>query len=99
MATITVIPKKDNAKNRRLAKQMAFWDRKRAEYAAKPKSRSVKEIFDSVFAPAKEERPVLTLKPTQYYPSGDNCCLPKVAIFSGVKTKQPKGDFGITVRA
>lgn len=41
MATITVIPKKDNAKNRRLAKQMAFWDRKREEYAAKPKSRSV----------------------------------------------------------
>ncbi|MFX0394431.1 hypothetical protein ACOJ0Y_15265 [Morganella morganii] len=35
MATITVIPKKDNAKNRRLAKQMAFWDRKREEYAAK----------------------------------------------------------------
>lgn len=46
MATITVIPKKDNAKNRRLAKQMAFWDRKREEYAAKPKSRSVEEIFD-----------------------------------------------------
>ena len=35
MATITVIPKKDNAKNRRLAKQMAFWDRKREEFAAK----------------------------------------------------------------
>lgn len=99
MATITVIPKKDNAKNRRVAKQMAFWDRKREEYAAKPKSRSVEEIFDSVFPPVKAELPTLTRKPTQYYPSGDNCCLPKVAIFSGVKTKQPKGDFGITARA
>ncbi len=55
MATITVIPKKDNAKNRRLAKQMAFWDRKRVEYAAKPESRSVEDIFDSVFGlPADE---------------------------------------------
>ncbi|QXO64406.1 hypothetical protein [Morganella morganii] len=51
MATITVIPKKDNAKNRRLAKQMAFWDRKREEYAAKPKSRSVEDIFDSIIKP------------------------------------------------
>ncbi|HEO9688212.1 TPA: hypothetical protein QIM57_002309 [Morganella morganii subsp. morganii] len=51
MATITVIPKKDNAKNRRLAKQMAFWDRKREEYAAKPKSRSVGEIIDSIIKP------------------------------------------------
>jgi len=51
MATITVIPKKDNAKNRRLAKQMAFWDRKRAEYAAKPKSRSVEGIIDSIIKP------------------------------------------------
>ncbi|HCR4040441.1 TPA: hypothetical protein OOF57_002499 [Morganella morganii] len=58
MATITVIPKKDNAKNRRLAKQMAFWDRKRAEYAAKPKSRSVEEIFDSVFGRPADETDV-----------------------------------------
>lgn len=99
MATITVIPKKDNAKNRRLAKQMAFWDRKRVEYAAKPESRSVEEIFDSVFPPVKAPLPTLTRKPTEYYPSGDNCCLPKVAIFSGVKAKQPKDEFGITVRA
>ncbi|WP_369427181.1 hypothetical protein [Providencia sp. PROV236] len=51
MATITVIPKKDNAKRRRLAKQMAFWDGKREEYAAKPKSRSVEEIIDSIIKP------------------------------------------------
>ncbi|MEX9843346.1 hypothetical protein AB7X06_19560 [Providencia rettgeri] len=54
MATITVIPKKDNAKSRRLAKQMAFWDRKREEYAAKPKSRSVEEIWDSIIKPVDE---------------------------------------------
>ncbi|MBG5892549.1 hypothetical protein [Providencia rettgeri] len=54
MATITVIPKKDNAKSRRLAKQMAFWDRKREEYAAKPKSSSVEEIWDSIFKPVDE---------------------------------------------
>lgn len=58
MATITVIPKKDNAKNRRLAKQMAFWDRKREEYAAKPKSRSVEEIIDSVFGRPADETDV-----------------------------------------
>lgn len=54
MATITVIPKNSNAKKRRLAKQMAFWDRKRAEYAAKPKSRSVEEIWDSIIKPVDE---------------------------------------------
>ncbi|EIU7559325.1 hypothetical protein LHV18_21740 [Providencia rettgeri] len=54
MATITVIPKKDNAKSRRLAKQMAFWDRKREEYAAKPKSHSVEEILDSIIKPVDE---------------------------------------------
>lgn len=54
MATITVIPKKDNAKSRRLAKQMAFWDRKRSEYAAMPKSLSVGEIIDSIIKPVDE---------------------------------------------
>lgn len=58
MATITVIPKKDNAKNRRLAKQMAFWDRKREEYAAKPKSRSVEEIIDSIVGRPADETDV-----------------------------------------
>lgn len=54
MATITVIPRNNNAKKRRLAKQMAFWDRKRSEHAAMPKTRSVEEIFDSVFKPVDE---------------------------------------------
>lgn len=54
MATITVIPRNNNAKKRRLAKQMAFWDRKREEYAAKPKSRSVEEIIDSIIKPVDE---------------------------------------------
>lgn len=99
MTVITFLPAKENSKTRRLRKQGEFLARKIARREMQKQSRSVEEIFDSVFAPAKEERPVLTLKPTQYYPSGDNCCLPKVAIFSGVKTRQPKGDFGITVRA
>ena len=45
-----------------------------------------------------QERPVLSLKPTKHYPSGDNCCLPNVAVFSGVKTKQPSSEFGVTAR-
>ncbi|WP_159242378.1 hypothetical protein [Proteus terrae] len=53
------------------------------------KANSVKE---------KKERPVLSLKPTKHYPSGDNCCLPNVAVFSGVKTKQPSIEFGVTAR-
>ncbi|MCW2254043.1 hypothetical protein M2263_000134 [Providencia alcalifaciens] len=66
MATITVIPRNNNAKKRRLAKQMAFWDRKRSEYSAIPKTRSVEEIWDSVFKPVDETdvlaNLVLTLK-------------------------------------
>ncbi|MCT8353862.1 hypothetical protein [Photorhabdus kayaii] len=52
--TVTIKPKKDNAKSRRLAKQMAFWDKKRAEYEAKPRSRSVNEIIDSIIKPVDE---------------------------------------------
>ncbi|MGO2337455.1 hypothetical protein [Providencia sp.] len=54
MAIITVIPRNNNAKKRRLAKQMAFWDRKRSEYSAIPKTRSVEEIFDSIIKPVDE---------------------------------------------
>ncbi|QHP76021.1 hypothetical protein EKQ45_08670 [Proteus vulgaris] len=34
----------------------------------------------------------------KFKPSVDNCCLPNVAVFSGVKTKQPSGEFGVTAR-
>ncbi|OBU06694.1 hypothetical protein AYY18_19870 [Morganella psychrotolerans] len=87
-------PVKDSLKARRY--------KERGEYYAKrvaAKGRSTEEIFDSVFPPVKAPLPTLTRKPTEHFPSGDNCCLPKVAIFSGVKAKQPKDEFGITVRA
>ncbi|MGK5615474.1 hypothetical protein ACSNKP_16655, partial [Proteus mirabilis] len=44
--------------------------------------RSVEEIWDSIFGVEKKERPVLSLKPTKHYPSGDNCCLPNSSIYS-----------------
>lgn len=75
--------------------------KKRGEYYAQralAKGRSVEEIWDSIFGVEKKERPVLSLKPTKHYPSGDNCCLPNVAVFSGVKTKQPSSEFGVTAR-
>lgn len=57
-----------------------------------------KEIAKANSVKEKKERPVLSLKPTKHYPSGDNCCLPNVAVFSGVKTKQPSSEFGVTAR-
>ncbi|MEX9754863.1 hypothetical protein AB7W88_05135 [Providencia vermicola] len=90
MATIIF---KENSKIRRRRKQGEFLARKIAM-----RSRSVEEILDSIFGVEKKERPILSLKPTKHYPSGDNCCLPNVAIFSGVKTKQPSSEFGVTAR-
>ncbi|NBN86780.1 hypothetical protein [Proteus sp. G2300] len=95
MATIKVI-ERSNYSQRRYERRAAFLARKREE--VKTPSRSVEEIWDSIFGVEKPERPVLSLKPTKHYPSGDNCCLPNVAVFSGVKTKQPSGEFGVTAR-
>ncbi|SPP30972.1 hypothetical protein ARAF_0074 [Arsenophonus endosymbiont of Aleurodicus floccissimus] len=87
MATIIFKPKKDNAKSRRLAKQMAFWDRKRAEYEAKPIPRSTEQILDSIFN--KQDDTVNTiasiifnLKDKKPQPSFDNCCLPNTYLYS-----------------
>ncbi|MDL5165784.1 hypothetical protein QSH14_01615 [Proteus faecis] len=74
MATITF---KENSRTRRRRKQGEFLARKIAM-----RSRSVEEIWDSIFGVEKPERPVLSLKPTKHYPSGDNCCLPNSSIYS-----------------
>lgn len=78
----------DSYKARQYARYATFRANKLKEEDI-TKANSVKE---------KKERPVLSLKPTKHYPSGDNCCLPNVAVFSGVKTKQPSGEFGVTAR-
>ncbi|QIF96170.1 hypothetical protein GTH24_15355 [Proteus vulgaris] len=86
-----VIVKKVNSnsfKAKQYARYASFRDIKLKEEEI-AKANSVKE---------KKERPVLSLKPTKHYPSGDNCCLPNVAVFSGVKIKQPSSEFGITAR-
>lgn len=86
-----VIVKKVNSnsfKARQYARYASFRANKLKEEEI-TKANSVKE---------KKERHVLSLKPTKHYPSGDNCCLPNVAVFSGVKTKQPSGEFGVTAR-
>ena len=95
MATIKVI-ERSNYSQRRYERRAAFLARKREE--VKTPSRSVEEIWDSIFGVERKERPVLSLKPTKHYPSGDNCCLPNVAVFSGVKTKQPSSEFGVTAK-
>lgn len=78
----------DSYKARQYARYASFRANKLKEEEI-AKANSVKE---------KKERPVLSLKPTKHYPSGDNCCLPNVAVFSGVKTKQPSSEFGVTAR-
>ncbi|WP_340608051.1 hypothetical protein [Xenorhabdus bharatensis] len=100
-----ITPQKNNAKSRRLAKQMAFWDRKRAEHEAKPKSRSVSRIIDSVVRIVNENdiyaRIIMELKK---YVSSDNrsgsCCMSDVALYS-TKTKSRRWleSGGITARA
>ncbi|MCW7764450.1 hypothetical protein [Photorhabdus luminescens] len=86
MATITVIPKKDNAKSRRLAKQMAFWDKKRAEHEAKPKSRSVNEIIDSIIKPVDETdvlaNLIITLKSNDKPENTGSHCLHNTWLYS-----------------
>ncbi|UDN34578.1 hypothetical protein [Proteus sp. NMG38-2] len=78
----------DSYKARQYARYASFRANKLKEEEIS-KANSVKE---------KKERPVLSLKPIEHYPSGDNCCLPNVAVFSGVKTKQPSSEFGVTAR-
>ncbi|AOM42781.1 hypothetical protein A9255_02975 [Xenorhabdus hominickii] len=82
-------PKKDNAKSRRLAKQMAFWDSKRAKHEAKPKSRSVDRIVNSndIYAHLIVElnKDMCSDNQQEPTPSFDNCCMSDVALYS---TKQ-----------
>ncbi|MFS1583982.1 MAG: hypothetical protein ACL7AY_15320 [Candidatus Arsenophonus phytopathogenicus] len=99
MVTIIFKSKKDNAKSRRLAKQMAFWDRKRAEYEAKPKPLSTEQILDSIFN--KQDDTVntvvsltLNLKDKKPQPSFDNCCLSNTYLYSARKySKIRKSNF------
>ncbi|WP_426576305.1 hypothetical protein ACP179_17640 [Xenorhabdus stockiae] len=104
-ATGKMKPQKDNAKSRRLAKQMAFWDRKRAEHEAKPKSRSVSRIIDSIVRIVNENdiyaRIIMELKK---YVSSDNgsgsCCMSDVALYSTrTKSRRWLESGGITARA
>ncbi|MBD2816519.1 hypothetical protein ID850_17625 [Xenorhabdus sp. Flor] len=102
--SITVRSKKDNAKSRRLAKQMAFWDRKRAEYDAKPKSRSVEEIWDNIFNPVDEidvlVNLIVSLKKDISNDNNGSCCLPNAALYS-TKNKTPRRRLvsgGVTAR-
>ncbi|HHX4112511.1 TPA: hypothetical protein ACU94J_004178, partial [Proteus mirabilis] len=68
MATITFLPAKDNLKMRRYKRNGEYY-KQRNELKAKQKSRSVEEIWDSIFGVERPERPVLSLKPTKHYPS------------------------------
>ncbi len=53
MATITILQSGENSKTRRYRKQGEFLARKIA-MKSQPKSRSVEEIWDSVFKPVDE---------------------------------------------
>ncbi|WP_368912965.1 hypothetical protein [Providencia stuartii] len=94
----------NNARSRRM-------ERRKALHESYEITKSLKAAIHG--EPAKEEkRPTLSLtrKPisrvekaisirsTKVYDSVDNTCLPNVAIFSGVKTKQPSSEFGVTAR-
>ncbi|HGN1987856.1 TPA: hypothetical protein ACKRWY_001524 [Proteus mirabilis] len=72
----------------------SFKARQYARYASfRANKLKEEEIAKANSVKEKPERPVLSLKP-----SVDNCCLPNVAVYSGVKTKQPSSKFGVTAR-
>lgn len=48
--------------------------------------------------PISRVEKAISIRSTKVYDSVDNCCLPNVAVFSGVKTKQPSSEFGVTAR-
>jgi hypothetical protein len=86
-------PQKNNAKSRRLAKQMAFWDRKRTEHETKAKRRSVERIIDSVVRNVDENdiyaRLIIKLKKYVSSDTRSACCLSDVAIYS-TNNKSPR---------
>ncbi|MDC9599032.1 hypothetical protein [Xenorhabdus anantnagensis] len=97
-------PKKDNARSRRLAKQMVFWDSKRAEHEAKPKSRSVDKIVDSVVRVVDENdiyaRLIVGLKKDMRSDNNSgSCCMSDVALYSTkTKTRRRLESGGVTAR-
>jgi hypothetical protein len=97
-------PQKNNAKSRRLAKQMAFWDRKRTEHEAKAKRRSVERIIDSVVRNVDENdiyaRLIIKLKKHVSSNDSSSCCLSDVAIYS-INNRSPRRRLessGVTAR-
>ncbi len=58
MTVITFLPAKENSKTRRLRKQGEFLARKIARREMQKQSRSVEEIFDSVFGRPADETDV-----------------------------------------
>lgn len=96
MTTITVLPAKNNSKTRRYHKQGLFLAKKRAEKIIA--SRTIENTIDSIFTIKKTKHSTIYFKPTQYYPSENNCCLPNSAIFAGIKIKSLKRTFGVTAK-
>lgn len=95
-------PKKAGERKQVEVKHVNSDSYKARQYARYASFRNIKlkeeEIAKANSVKERKERPVLSIKPTKHYPSGDNCCLPNVAVFSGVKTKQPSSEFGVTAR-
>lgn len=95
-------PKKAGERKQVEVKHVNSDSYKARQYARYASFRNIKlkeeEIAKANSVKERKERPVLSLKPTKHYPSGDNCCLPQVAVFSVIKTKQPSSEFGVTAR-
>ncbi|OTA16540.1 hypothetical protein Xbed_03467 [Xenorhabdus beddingii] len=100
MAKILKSNRPANAKTRRLAKQNEYWDRKRAEYEAKPISRSVEEIWDSIIRPVDETDVLANLviglnKDIKDDGNSGSCCMSEVALYS---TKHYSKKLAVTAR-
>ncbi|MBJ2110762.1 hypothetical protein [Proteus terrae] len=64
----------------------------------KPKEEIKRPTLSLTRKPVSRVEKAISIRSTKVYDSVDNCCLPNVAVFSGVKTKQPSSEFGVTAR-
>ncbi|EQB4333091.1 hypothetical protein ACYJ2D_003165 [Providencia stuartii] len=95
----------NNARSRRMERRKALHESyeltkslKAAIHGETVKEETKRPTLSLTRKPISRVEKAISIRSTKVYDSVDNCCLPNVAIFSGVKTKQPSSEFGVTAR-
>ncbi|EPG9803536.1 hypothetical protein [Providencia phage PSTNGR2lys] len=95
----------NNARSRRMERRKALQEAhalterlKAAIHGETVKEETKRPTLSLTRKPISRVEKAISIRSTKVYDSVDNCCLPNVAIFSGVKTKQPSSEFGVTAR-